>query len=118
MIVAADDEGLFAYNRETDKLEWKLDGKPSEMEDKMLVTGVATDGCGHLLVTDDGNKCIQMFSVLDGTQIRCLLKDENTLSNPDIVRWCEKTSSLLCLYYRGGKWHMKLISFNLINSVP
>ena len=110
LIVAADDEGLFVYNSETDKLEWKLSGTPSQTEDKMLVTGVATDGRGHLFVADDGNKCIQMFSVSDGTHIRCLLKDENTLSNPDIIRWCQKTSSLLCLFCRGGKWHMKLIN--------
>ena len=107
LIVAADDEGLFAYNTRTDKLEWKVVGKQSEMEENMLVTGVATDGRGHLFVADDGNKCIRMFSVSDHSHVKCLVKGVETIGNPDFVRWCEKTSSLLCLYCRAGKWHIK-----------
>ena len=96
LLVAGGDGGLFAYDTETDKLVWKVEEKLPGMKYKFNAFGVATDGRGHLFVTDfanphkDGNGCLQMFSVADGQYLGCLMKDKEYLGNPLRIFWCEE----------------------------
>ena len=92
---SGDTDEIFAYNTETDKLEWTFCGKVPGMEKKMIAYGVTTDGRGHLFVGNYENNCILMFSVSDGQHLGCLLKDVETFKNPNKIYWCEETSSLI-----------------------
>ena len=81
---------------------------PLGMENRMKACGLATDGRGLLLVSDQGNNCIHRFST-DGNYIECLLKGEDLLGEVGIIRWSNKRSSLhLCLKSR-EKVHRKEI---------
>ena len=116
LIVVGGDGGLFAYDTDTEKLEWKVEGALPAMKYKFSAFGVATDGRGHLFVADfanpnkDGNGCIQMFSVADGRYLGCLMKDKEQLGNPLRIVWCKNTSSLLAAVLLKGKYY-----FNVIN---
>ena len=103
LIVVSGDEGLFAYNTETDKLEWKVNRKLSKMEHDMTAMGVTTDGHGHLFVTDRHNHCIQMFSVSDGSYMGFLETGDDTLRCPSLICWCENMSSLLSVWWYPAK---------------
>ena len=98
LIVTDGDRGLFAYNTDTDKLEWKVDQKVLELK---LFSGVATDGRGHLFVCDIKKECIQMFSVSDGQYLGSLMKDTETFDGLRELCWCENTSSLVV----ARKWY-------------
>ena len=95
----------------TKQIEWRIDEILSGMEKKMQPTSTTTDGCGHLFVADweKGNKCIQMFSVSDGTYLGFLIRDVEVLGAPGIIKWSERTSSLLSAYYLRKKWYFKVI---------
>ena len=111
LIIAAFREGVFAYNTLLNKLEWKMDRKPAGMEKGIAAYGVAADGRGHLYIADYDNHCIQMFSVSDGSYLRCLVvKGAKSLGRPDKIRWCEKSSSLLSTCWWKGSWHLKMIN--------
>ena len=102
---------LFAYNTETDKQEWEVNGKLPGMENDMEASGVTTDGRGHLFVGDKGgNKSIQMFSVSDGRYLGCLIKDVHAHGAPARVCWCDSKSSLVTMFVCKGKWHLKVIN--------
>ena len=110
LIVAAGDEGLFAYNTKTDKLEWEVRGKLLAMKYDISVWGVATDGRGHLFVTDAVNERIHVFSVLDGSYMGSLLTGDDTLDCPSSICWCENMSSLvLVCYLPNGEQQLKVI---------
>ena len=108
LLVAAGDEGLFAYDINTDELEWEVDETPGT-EFIFSACGVTTDGCGHLFVTDGNNDCIQMFSV-SGRNLGCLMKDK--LCEPDNICWCKETSSLICATWSKEykQWDLDVIS--------
>ena len=106
LAVAGGDGGLFAYNTETDKLEWKADKAAHGMEHDMNAWGVSTDGYNHLFVADYRNQCIQMFSVSDGQYLRCLVKDTKSLDGLRRIRWYEPTSSLVCTSRSNEKWYL------------
>ena len=112
LIVAEPDEGIFAYNTETDRLEWKVGAKALGMENSMGVCGVTTDGRGHLFVADymSENKCIQIFSVSDGKYLGRLMKGVETIGNSGKVHWNAETSSLLAACYFQNKWHLQWIN--------
>ena len=110
LIVAARDAGLFAYNTETDKLEWKVDDKVSGREKALDARGVTTDEHGHLFVADYTNECIHMFSTSEGYYLGRLIKGVETLGNPGRVHWSADTSSLLAACFLQGKWHLQLIN--------
>ena len=109
LVVAKCDEGIFAYNTNTDRLEWGVVKKPPEMKESMDIGGITTDGNGHLFTSDCNNHCIHVYSVSDGSYIRCLLKDY-TLYKPKTIRWCEKTSSLIVACYWKENWSLKVIN--------
>ena len=105
-------DGIVAYNTETDKVEWEVHGTLPGMEQAMDPWGVTTDGRGHLFVGDfkNGNKSIQIFSVLDGHYLGCLMKDVDAYGAPARIRWCDSKSSLLAAFMWQGKWHLKVIN--------
>ena len=109
LVVAAGDEGIYAYNMGTDELEWSAKGKLPGMEKAMDAFGVTMDGRGHLFVADynKGNSCIQMFSTA-GRYLGCLIKDEE-LGSPGRVKWCDRTSSILAAFKKNGKWNFHVI---------
>ena len=110
LIIAVDSDGLFAYNTETNKLEWKMNRKQLEIENEMLFHGVTMDGRGHLFVTDYNNKCVQMFSASDGHYLGRLMKGVETLFKPAGVYWTAETSSLVAACILQGKWHLQCIN--------
>ena len=109
LIVAARQAGLFAYNTETDKLEWKVDGKVSGREKALDAHGVTTDEHGHLFVADYNNECIQMFSTSEGQYLGCLIKGVEIIGVPARVYCSAETSSLLVACWQ-GTWHLQLIN--------
>ena len=112
LFVAAGLDGLFVYNINTGKLEWKVDRKPPGMEKDMDCLGVTTDKRGHLFVCDwkNGNRCIHLFRASDGQYLGCLMKDEEKLGAPGNIHWCKKTSSLISVYSCKDEWHINVIS--------
>ena len=110
LVVAARKAGLFAYNTDTNKLEWKVVGKVSGMEQAVLATGATTDGRGTLFMGDRGNECIQMFSASDGQYLGRLIKDVETIGNPRRVHWSPETSSLAAACLLQGKWQLQFIN--------
>ena len=109
LVVTDRSMGVFAYNTETDELEWNVVGKPSRMYKRIDASGVATDGRGHLYVGDylNGNWCIQMFSASDGQHLRYLSME--VLGHVGRLDWCEQTSSLMVASLLKEKWHFSVI---------
>ena len=74
LIVLSSDakELIHAYHSTTGQLKWSVQKKiPSGTFNSY---GVAGDGNSRLFVVDDTNKCIQMFSALDGQYLECFMK--------------------------------------------
>ena len=111
LVVADINEGLFAYNTETDKLKWSVKGKQPGMDKELEAFGVTTDGSGHLFVCDwiNGNRCIQMFAVSNGQYLGCLMKDMKALGDPGKIWWCEKTRTLVAACELKAKWCIYVI---------
>ena len=108
LLIVTEIDGLFAYNTNTNKLEWKVDRKPPGMEKDIYLGGVTTDKRGHLFV--GGNKCIHLFKASDGQYLGCLVKDDKELGVPARIHWCDKTSSLTTVCEFKDKWHINVIS--------
>ena len=111
LLVVAAGNGLFAYNTNTGKLEWKVDRKPPGMEKRMECIGVTTDNRDHLFVCDwkNGNSCIHLIRASDGQYLGCLMKHEKELGAPGCIHWCEKSSSLITLSDFKNRWHINVI---------
>ena len=109
-VVAADIEGLFAFNIETGNLEWKVDENVPGMEQIIDANGVTHDGRGHLFVADRNNGCVQMFSLSDGQYLGPLKKGLETISDPGSIHWNAETSSLVVACYLNGKWQLNIIN--------
>ena len=112
LVVTCGGNGIFTYNTDTDKLEWKVDVKLPGIEKDMDFMVLTNDGRGHLFVGDyvNGNKCIQMFSATDGQYLGCLMKDIEKFGDPCGFRCCEKTSSLLTAHFFKKKWNLNVIT--------
>ena len=111
LIITNYEEGLFAYNTNTDRLEWKVFRNPYGMKENMDVRGITTDGNGRLFVSDGNNHCIHVYSLSDGSYMNCLLKDDHPLYKPGTILWCEKTASLIvaCDFFWKEKYSVKVI---------
>ena len=110
LVVAADIEGLFAFNIATGNLEWKVDEEVPGMEQTIDANGVTQVGRGHLFVADRNNGCVQMFSLSDGQYLGPLKKGLETISDPSSVHWSPETSSLVVACYFQGKWQLNVIN--------
>ena len=97
LVVAQNTFGLFAYNTQTGKPYWKLEGGPKcdfHSPQEMNFTAVSTDGRGHLLACDRANRCVHMVS-LRGHHLGVLLEGDQILGEPWRILWWEEKSSLV-----------------------
>ena len=111
-IITRGHDGIYCYDLNTGNMVWSANGKPSGMSQQMLLSGVTTDGRGHLFVCDGGNSCIQMFSVSDGKYLGALLKaGEEELGTPHLIRWCFRSSSLIVTHRssRPNRWCLSVV---------
>ena len=88
-------ERLKAFDIGSNTIKWNCDGLP-DMEKKFEPYGVTTDQHGHLFVCDQGNACVQIFSVKDGKYLGPLIKSgEQGLGVPRWIRWSKDKKSLI-----------------------
>ena len=68
--------GFHAYHEDSGALKWSVVGSLPGIEKKLWPIGLTVDEKGRLFVCDSvtGNNCIQMFRVVDGNYLRCLIK--------------------------------------------
>ena len=89
-------KGLFTYNTRTDQPDWNFTGNVPGMKKAIGPQGVTSDSNGHLFVCDVHNACIQLFSVTNGKYFGTyLMKGEEGLGTPRLIRWCRNTASLV-----------------------
>ena len=109
LIMTRANNGLLACNTQRAHLGWTVKGKLTGMERDMSVWGATTDGHGHLFVCDINNSCVQMFSA-GGRYMGALLKGgDQGLAQPWLIRWCEKTSSLVVVHIMQRKYQISVI---------
>ena len=104
--------GIHCYNTTSKSLKWSVKGNLPGMQSALFALGLATDGCGHLFVSDgyDGNRCIQMFSVADGQYMGCLIKEgEQGLGSPDNICWHSASHSLAVAHWESAGWSLSMI---------
>ena len=97
VIAAPGSEGFHAYQQFSGRLKWSVVDKLPTLEKKIWPCGMAKDEKGRLFVCDssDGNNCIQMFRVVDGNYLGCLIKKgDKGLQNIAEVLLCEEIKSL------------------------
>ena len=105
--------GIHCYSTATKSLKWSVEGKLPEMREALYPVGLATDGRGHLFISDgqQANKCIQMFSVSDGQYLGCLIKKgEQGLGCPNGICWHSASHSLVVAHGVGGFWSLSMIN--------
>ena len=118
LIVTRGHDGIYCYNLNTGNVEWSTSGRPSGISQQMKLSGVTTDGRGHLFVCDGGNSCIQMFSVSDGKHLGALLKaGEEELGTPHLIRWCSRSSSLI-VTQRSGRLNCWCLNVVFVRALP
>ena len=114
-------DGIYCYNLDTGNIAWSANGKPPGMSQQMKLSGVTTDGRGHLFVCDGGNSCIQMFSVSDGKHLGALLKaGEEELGTPHLIGWCSRSSSLIVTHRSGrsNRWCLSVVFVRSLHDEP
>ena len=86
---------LLALDIDSNTIKWTCNRLPDK-EENFKPYGVATDHHGHLFVCDEGNACIQIFSVKDGKYLGSLIKSrEQGLGVPRWIRWSKDAKSLI-----------------------
>ena len=103
LIVAVDEEGVFAYNTDTDKLEWKVD-------ENIHAAGVTTDGRGRLFVADYDNQCIHLLRTSGQIYVKFWMKFPDSLGYPARIHWCQQTLSLIVACWSNGNWILNAIN--------
>ena len=87
---------LEAIDIDSDKVEWTYENNSPDKDEKFKPYGVATDQHGLLFVCDQGNACIQIFSVKDGKYLGTLIESgEQGLGELKWIRWSKDTKSLI-----------------------
>ena len=103
LVVAVGQEGLFAYDIETDRLAWKVG-------ENLGYAGVTTDGRGHLFVADYDNRCIHLIRTSGSIYAKFWMKFPDALGHPARIHWSEHTSSLIAACWSNGKWLLNIIN--------
>ena len=107
--------GIFGYNAKTKKVKWQVEGELAGMTESLNAQGITTDGQGHLFVSDDNNRCIQMFD-LDGKYLGAVLEEgDYDLSDPLALTWCRGLSSLVVVH-GGAPVFISVIKVQTANS--
>ena len=103
---------IHCYSVATKSLKWSVGGNLPGMQRALHPVSLATDGRGHLFVSDGvmGNRCIQMFSISDGQYLGCLIKEgEQGLGHPYGICWHSASHSLLVAHGAGNSWSLSMI---------
>ena len=100
VIAAPGSEGFHAYHQGSGALKWSVVDKFPGLEKKIWPCAMANDEKGRLFVCDStrGNNCIQMFRVVDGNYLGCLIKGDEDLRNITRVLLCEEIKSLIVVH--------------------
>ena len=100
LITALGYKGVNAYNTSKEGLEWEVKGRVPCMKKILSAARVATNGHDQVIVCDDYNDCIQMFTV-DGHYMGTVSVDSDTfLGTPSRIDWCKNTSSLAVVHLK------------------
>lgn len=96
---------IHVYNLGTKHLLWKLTDRIPGSQDKISCGSVATDGRGHLFVSDVQNACIRVFAV-DGTYRGSvvLLGEQEDLGTLLHMRWSSCFCALIVVHNKRGKF--------------
>ena len=104
LIVADKDEMIHVYNTATEELKWTMKERKQYPQKRFKPLGVAADGRGRLLVSDEISKCVQMFSMSDGQHLgRIGLDGKQSI---EFVQWRETTSSLVVAYKKDNEYRL------------
>ena len=90
--------GIFGYDAKTKKVKWQVEGELAGMTKSIKAQEVTTDGQGHLFVSDNHNKCIQMFDFNGNYLGGVLKKGDHGLRTPRALTWCKGLSSLVVVH--------------------
>ena len=101
--------GIKVYNVDTDEIEWKK--KYGLRESALDLSGVTTDGRGHLFACDLNHACVQIFSVSNGKYLGRLPNFGRVLGHPVMVRWCHDKSSLLVVHKKRNQYHLTVLDY-------
>ena len=103
LITAHGYKGVNAYNTSKETLEWEVKGKVPCMKKNLSAARVATNGHDQVIVCDDYNDCIQMFT-LEGHYMGVVSMDSDAhLGTPSRIDWCKNTSSLALVHVKESK---------------
>ena len=103
--------GVYAYVAGTDNLRWYFGGYHRGIDKWINAVGITSNGRGHLFVSDIGNNCIQMLST-DGTFLGSVLRGgKSGLGNPQRIRWCSRSNSLVIAHKRQGLFSIDVIQW-------
>ena len=111
LVVINGSGGICACKSGVGEIEWSVEGKLPGMEKQLKGQSLATDGQGHLFVSDDGNGCVQMFTT-DGKFIGPGIRNTTLLGTPELIRWNDKTSSLVVSFKKKNKQYISMIKFD------
>ena len=106
LIAAGGEEGIRAYDTESNELLLRKGGKLPGMGKDFNSYGVTADDSGHLFVCDINGHCVQVFSVADGSYLGAILPD---LRNPRRITWCKQTSHLFVADEKSERCYIKKI---------
>ena len=109
LVTSRGERGINAYNTSTDELEWKI--KYGLRQSGFDLSGVTTDGHGHLFACDLNHACVQIFSVSNGKHLGRLPNVARVLGRPVMVRWSPDNSCLLVLHKKYNQYNLTMLNY-------
>ena len=98
-------------------LKWSVEGNLPGMQESLYAVSLTDNPQRDYLFVSDGsngntgNSCIQMFSILDGQYLGCLIKEgEQGLGNPGTIAWHSASHSLAVAHIADLYWSLRMIS--------
>ena len=99
-----------AYNTTTGQLKWTAEKKVPSTYRTFGSNGLTGDGNGHLFVWESHNKCIQMFSTLNGQYLGSLMRGVKLgLGSVFCLQYHESSKSLLVANYKNDRFFIDAI---------
>ena len=100
-----------AYNSTTGQLKWTAEKKVPSTYRTFGGNGLTGDGNGHLFVWEAHNKCIQMFSTLNGQYLGSLMKGVKLgLGSVFCLQYHQSSKSLLVANYKNDRFFIDAIA--------
>ena len=107
--------GVTAYNTNTVKELWSIEGEIPFNEKTLFARGITADEHGRLFVLDDRNKCIHVFSVKGKYVTTLLRKGEQGIAELREIRWSEGLSGLIVVHGYGRNTQISIIKIQYGN---